>query len=167
MSLIGVTELSLAGRGPKRAYVFDPHRLALPCWAQAAAETGAMLVSFDRHFDTVPPKNPPRRGMSLAALEQHAHQQLDPRNFDHILAAMEAGIVSDAILLARARPPGSVTDDRRLITAPTLDALLNGPDAERALQLIDRAPATLLDFDLDCFTSPSDADPTTIVPWTR
>jgi len=23
----------------------------------------------------------------------------------------------------------------------------------------------VLDFDLDCFTTPSDADPTTIVPW--
>ena len=34
MSSAGIIELELGGRGPKRGYVFDPHRLALPCWAQ-------------------------------------------------------------------------------------------------------------------------------------
>lgn len=162
MALIGVTELSLAGRGPKRGFVFDAHRLALPCWAAAGAR-GALLLSFDRHFDTVPPRVPPP---PAGDLEQYAHHQLDPRNFDHIVAAQQAGLVANAVLIARARPPGSVIAPEH-VTAPTLDALLNGPDAERALQLVDRAPGVLLDFDLDCFTSPSDADPTTIVPWTE
>lgn len=166
MPLIGVTELSLAGRGPKRAFVFDAHRLALPCWAEATEGRPAVLLSFDRHFDTVPPKNPPRPGLDLAALEQHAHHQLDARNYDHILAAFDAGILTGAILIARARPQGSVLD-ARFITAPTLDALLNGPDAERALQLLAPPQTVLLDLDLDCFTSPSDADPTTVVPWPR
>jgi hypothetical protein len=165
MSLIGVTELSLSGRGPKRGFVFDAHRLALACWADAAGpDARALLLSFDRHFDTVPPKLSPTRGLTVAQLEQHAHHQLDPRNFDHVFAALEAGVIANAVLIARARPAGSVIS-KEMIAAPTLDALLHGPDAERAMQLVDRAPAVLLDFDLDCFTTPSDADPTTAVPW--
>jgi hypothetical protein len=165
MALIGVTELSLSGRGPKRGFVFDAHRLALPCWAQVAR--GAVLVTLDRHFDTVPPAHLPA---PAEGLEAYAHHRLDARNFDHVLAAMDAGIVSDAIVVARTRLPGAVTgpewtDTRgvrhRLLSAPTVDAL----DRDAALSLLHAAPATLLDIDLDCFTSPCDADPTTAVPW--
>jgi hypothetical protein len=145
--LPGVTELSLQGRGPKRAFVFDEHRFALPCW-EAAGARGAVLVTLDRHFDTVPRTGEP-----------------DPRNVDHILAAMQAGVLSDVIAIARARPTGSTGPGEHLIGAPTVDALLNGPDAKRALDWLARAPSVVLDFDLDCFTTPSDADPTTIVPW--
>lgn len=166
MPLIGVTELSLSGRGPKRAFVFDAHRLALTCWASATGGAAAVLLSFDRHFDTVPPADPPARGLSLEALEHHAHHRLDARNFDHVLAAMHCGLVTHAILLARARPPGSVLEPN-IVHAPTLDALLNGPDADRARAVLDGAKHVLLDVDLDCFTSPSDADPTTVVPWPR
>ncbi|MBK7857129.1 MAG: UPF0489 family protein [Archangiaceae bacterium] len=168
--LIGVTELSLAGRGPKRGYVFDAHRLALPCWADAllkeTQDPGAVLLTFDRHFDTVPPELPPSRGLTVAQLEQHAHHQLDPRNYDHILAALQGGVISHAIIVARARPLGSLVS-KEMLSAPTLDSLLHGPDAAAALKLLDQAPAVLLDIDLDCFTSPSDADPTTIVPWSE
>lgn len=156
MGLTGITELSLGGRGPKRAFVFDEHRLALPCWAKAGAR-GALLVSFDRHFDTVPPRAPPH-----ADLERYARDELDPRNFDHIPAAVQAGVLSGAVLVARARPPGAVTEP--YVTAPTLDALLQRDDV---MPLLEASNATVLDFDLDCFTSPSDADPTTIVPWTK
>lgn len=168
LSGCGVIELSLAGRGPKRAFVFDPHRLALPCWAAAGAQN-ALLVTLDRHFDTVPPALPPQTGWPLERLVEHTQTKLDARNVDHILAAMEAGIVRDALVVARARPTGSVgPGDWRghsLIGAPTVDALLNGPDAERVRRLVEAAPAVVLDVDLDCFTSPSDADPTTVVPW--
>jgi hypothetical protein len=161
--MVGVIELSLQGRGPKRGFVFDGHRFALPCWAAAEAR-GALLITFDRHFDTVPPVRPREPGVSL---EHYALHQLDARNFDHVLAAMSEGIVSNALVIARARPQNSVGPSDTLVAAPTLDALLNGPDAKRALELVERAPSVLLDFDLDCFTTPSDADPTTVVPWTR
>jgi hypothetical protein len=143
----GVTELSLRGRGPRRAFVFDEHRLALPCWEEVGAR-GAVLLTLDRHFDTVPRTGEP-----------------DPRNVDHILAAMERGVLTEVIAIARARPVGSTGPGEKLIGAPTVDALLNGPDAKRALEWIARAGSVVLDFDLDCFTTPSDADPTTIVPW--
>ncbi len=153
-----VIELALSGRGPKRAFVFDEHRFALPCWA---GEGPAVLVSFDRHFDTVPPVNALAPGEPL---ETYARDRLDRRNFDHIVAGLQCGVLSSALLLARARPQGSVLDER-MVHAPTLDALLNGPDATRALALLEGAKRVVLDFDLDCFTTLSDADPTTAVPW--
>jgi hypothetical protein len=168
LSGCGVIELALHGRGPKQAFVFDPHRLALPCWAAAGAQN-ALLITLDRHFDTVPPTHPPERGWPLERLVEHTQRHLDPRNVDHVLAAMEAGLVGDALVIARAHPPGSVGPPQwrshALIAAPSLDALLNGPDAKRAVGLVERASAVLLDIDLDCFTSPSDADPTTVIPW--
>jgi hypothetical protein len=163
--MIGVTELTLQGRGPKRGFVLDGHRFALPCWAEAGAK-GAVLVTLDRHYDTVPPAHPREDGETF---EDFAARRLDPRNFDHVLAAMEAGVIADAIVIARARPQGSIGAGEwrghRLLGAPTVDALLHGPDAHRAMALLARAPEVVLDFDLDCFTSPSDADPTTVVPW--
>lgn len=180
-SLAGVIELSLAGRGPKRAFVFDPHRLALPCWAQATDGRPALVVSLDRHFDTVPPAAPPAPGWTVAQYDAHARTQLNARNVDHLLAAMEAGLVTDAILFARAHPVGAVqgaswTDSRggvhELLAAPRVDAVSAdfgtgraSPEGQRAEALLRRAPAVLLDVDLDCFTSPSDADPTTVLPW--
>jgi len=153
-----VIELALSGRGPRRAFVFDEHRFALPCWAGSSP---AVLVSFDRHFDTVPPQHALEPGGSL---EEYARDKLDRRNFDHIVAGLQCGVLSSAVLLARARPPGSVLDER-MVHAPALDALLNGPDRDRALALLEGAKHVVLDFDLDCFTTPSDADPTTPVPW--
>ncbi|MBL8950640.1 MAG: hypothetical protein JNK82_07685 [Myxococcaceae bacterium] len=152
-------ELSLSGRGPRRAFVFDEHRFALPCWA---AEPGpAVLVSFDRHFDTVPNVNALQPGESL---ETFTRERLDRRNYDHIPAALQCGVLSSAILIARARPQGSALD-ARYVHAPTLDVLLEGPDRARAFELLEAAKRVVLDFDLDCFTTPSDADPTTAVPW--
>lgn len=176
MPLIGVTELSLAGRGPKRAFVFDAHRLALPCWAKSVEGTSAVLVTLDRHFDTVPPVKPPQPGMNLAALELHTHRELDIRNYDHVLAAMEARVLSHAIVIARARPVGSVegplfVDSRggqhAIASAPTVDAIASGisADSQRAMALLEEAESVILDIDLDCFTTSSDADPTTPVPW--
>jgi len=183
LNCAGVVELTLQGRGPKRAFVFDPHRLALPCWAEACEGAGpAVLVTLDRHFDTVAPVNAPRLGMTVEALEAHARKRLDVRNYDHVLAAMEAGVVSEAIVVARARPVGAVggpewVDSRgvahSIVSASTVDELAlefgrgsAAPASARAFQVLQEARRVVLDVDLDCFTTLSDADPTAIVPWT-
>jgi hypothetical protein len=183
MGFAGVIELTMGGRGPQRGYVFDPHRLALPAWAEATVEAGApaVLLTLDRHFDTVAPVNLPPLGMSPDQLDEHARRRLDVRNYDHVLAAMEAGVVSHAIIVARARPVGAVdaarwVDSRggehQLVSVATVDALSadfgKGSASEpsrRAEALLREATSVLLDVDLDCFTSPSDADPTTVLPW--
>lgn len=177
MARAGVIELALAGRGPRRAFVFDPHRLALPCWAELTA-VPAVVLTLDRHFDTVPPASPPPRGRSADALDAWAREQADPRNVDHLLAAMAAGVVSHALCVARARPQGAVTAERwgehELVCAPTVERLSTdwgrpraSPEGRRAHALVRAAEAVLLDVDLDCFTTPSDAEPTTVVPWPR
>lgn len=170
----GIIELSLRGRGPQQAFVFDPHRLALPCWAETP---GALLLTLDRHFDTVPPRALPDAGWSVDAYETHAREKLDARNFDHVLAAMHCGVITDALVVARAKPVGAVTSDwngHALIATPTLDLLSAewgtahaSPEGKRAHSLVQQATRIVLDVDLDCFTTPSDADPTTVVPWSR
>lgn len=176
LRLAGVTRLSLApSRGPMDAFVFDPHRLALPCWALALeGRPPALLVTLDRHLDLVPPAAAvPDASAGVRALDEHARWELDPRNFDHVLAAMEAGLVQDALVVARVRPKGALDapawTDRRgrshaLVSAPTVERLCEHPDTSAVLE---HASCILLDVDLDCFTTPSDADPTTVVPWTR
>ncbi|MCA2979476.1 MAG: UPF0489 family protein [Myxococcaceae bacterium] len=172
MSFPGIIELSLRGRGPGRGFLFDPHRLAFPCWAEAV-ERPAVLVTFDRHFDLVPPAASVPMRPAPAEADAFARTHLDPRNVDHVIAAMEAGLVTDALVVARAWPVGAHRGrawtsragvEHRLVGAPTLERLLEDPVA---LQVLERAEATLLDFDLDCFVTPSDADPFTVVPWPR
>lgn len=175
MSRPGVIELAIAGRGPQRGFVFDAHRLALPCWADLGAPP-ALLLTLDRHFDTVPPRELPPRGLSPDALDAFARERLDPRNFDHVLAAMGAGVLTHALYVARAKPVGAVVGERwgahELVCAPTVDQLSAEwgtphatPEGKRAHALVQAAEAVILDVDLDCFTTPSDADPTTVVPW--
>ncbi len=186
LRLAGVIRLALSGgRGPRDAYVFDPHRLALPSWACALGEAGppALLVTLDRHLDTVVPRAPeavPDRSAGLRALDEHARWSLDVRNYDHLLAAMEAGLVGDALLIARARPRGAFAGDtymdsrgreHRLVAVPTVDRAAEAFSApapgDRVREVLERAERVLLDVDLDCFTSLSDADPTTVLPWPR
>lgn len=172
---VGVVELSLGGLGPRRGFVFESHRLALSCWAELSEGQPLLLVSMDRHFDTVPPQHWPGTDTSSESLEPYAREQLDVRNFDHILAAMRAQVVGDAILVARAKPVGAVTSDwegHALITSATLDGIAAewgsaraSPEGKRAYEAVVRASAIVLDVDIDCFTSPSDAEPTTVVPW--
>lgn len=184
LRLAGIIRLGLGGgRGPRDAYVFDPHRLALPAWACALGDTEgpALLVTLDRHLDTVMPRAPaavPDRTAGLRALDEHARWALDVRNYDHILAAMEAGLVGDALLIARARPRGAFTGDtyvdsrgrpHRLVAVPTVDraaeAYSRPAPGDAVRDVLDAASRVLLDVDLDCFTSLSDADPTTVLPW--
>nr|WP_228530659.1 MULTISPECIES: UPF0489 family protein [Myxococcaceae] len=185
MRLAGVIRLQLGGGtgrpGPRDAYVFDPHRLALPSWACALADgPPALLVTLDRHHDLVVPAHPervPDRSAGLQALDEHARWGLDVRNYDHVLAAMEAGLVTDALVLARGKPRGTFegslyTDTRgrphRLLTLPTVDRAAEAFSlGEPVRALLEDAPRVLLDVDLDCFTSLSDADPTTVLPWPR
>lgn len=171
MAFAGIIELSLAGR-PSRGFVFDPHRLALPCWAELGAK-GALLVTFDRHFDLVPPKVPVPPGGSPAEYDQLARTRLDERNVDHVLAAAEAGLVSDVVAIARAWPPGASKEpsyrsldgvSHALLRAATLERLLDDP---AVLSRLEAASQVLLDVDLDCFATPSDADPFVHVPWPR
>ncbi len=187
LRLAGVVRLGLSGRGPQDAFLFDPHRLALPSWAVALGERrNALLVTLDRHLDLVPPASPkeiPDASAGLRALDEYARWELDVRNYDHILAAMECGLVGDLIVIARARPRGAwegstYTDRRgqvhRIVVAPHIDRLSDGygtreasPESKEAETLLSTGAPVLLDVDLDCFTTPSDADPTEIVPWTR
>ncbi|MFY2563809.1 hypothetical protein ACN469_39835 [Corallococcus terminator] len=186
LRLAGIIRLGLGGgRGPTDAYVFDPHRLALPSWACALGESGspALLVTLDRHLDVVVPREPgkvPDRSAGLRALDEHARWSLDVRNYDHILAAMEAGLVGDALLVARTRPRGSFAGDtyvdtrgrpHRLVSVTTVDraseAWNHPAPGDAVREVLERADQVLLDIDLDCFTSLSDADPTTVIPWPR
>jgi len=186
--LAGITRLSLAGgSGPSTAWVFDPHRLALPAWAASIGDgPPALLVTLDRHFDLVPPADPgavPDRAAGLRALDEHARWSLSVRNTDHVVAAMEAGIVGDVLAIARASPQGAIPDDRwidrrggvhRILRARSVDRLAADwgssaatPEAVALEAILAAGTPVLLDVDLDCFTSPSDADPTEVLPWPR
>ncbi len=175
LRLAGVTRLSLGGRGPRDAYVFDPHRLALPCWALALEERApgqaATLLTFDRHLDLVVPALPaqvPDRAEGVLALDAHARLELDVRNVDHIVAAMEAGLISEVVAIARSRPRGALEVERYLDTRGREHGLAWAPTLERFLDrggALSSAGPVLLDLDLDCFTTPSDADPQNVLSW--
>ena len=188
LRLAGVTRLSLAGgRGPAEAFVFDPHRLALPAWALALGNRPpALLITLDRHFDLVPPADPaavPDRASGLRAIDEHARWALAVRNTDHVIAAMEAGLVDDVLAIARTSPRGAVEDERwidrrggthRIFRARTVDRLAADwgtaaatPEAQAIAERIAAGAPVILDVDLDCFTTASDADPTAILPWPR
>ena len=74
LRLAGVVRLGLSGRGPKDAFLFDPHRLALPSWTVALGEQrDALLITLDRHLDLVPPASPqaiPDASAGLRALRR-------------------------------------------------------------------------------------------------
>ncbi len=179
--LAGVTALSLQGVGPQMAYVFEPHRLALPCWALSKSATPPLLLTFDRHFDWVPPRVKAPLERDALSLDSFARLSLDVRNFDHILASAECGIVGDVIAVARAWPQGAwrephyvdaAGNTHQLLSLRTLDDVTAGDWGasrdelvRRFGRLVEAAPAIVLDFDLDCFTSPSDVNPTEVLCW--
>lgn len=175
--LAGVTRLALGGRGPREAYLFEQHRLALPCWAAALeGQRSALLVTLDRHRDLVPPRSPaPARASALRDFDTYARWELDPRNVDHILAAMDCGLLTDALVIARSSPQGACETpswrdarggEHRLLRFPTIESVCGEtPEAKQARAALDAAPVILLDVDLDCFTSLSDADPRQVLAW--
>lgn len=176
LRLAGVTRLSLHGRGVRDAFVFDPHRLALPCWAlaleDARVDSPATLLTFDRHFDLVPPLDRnavPDRSAGVLALDAHARTRLDVRNVDHVLAAVEANVLGEVIAIARSSPRGA-TDattyrDRRGRSCPLRRAGSLAEFFERK-ESVPSGPL-LLDVDVDCFTTPSADDPTEVLGWTE
>lgn len=184
LRLAGVIRLSLHGRGPPDGFLFDPHRLALPCWSLALGQRrDALLVTLDRHLDLAEPAAPPPdASVGMLELDTFARRQLSVRNEDHVLAAMEAGLIGDAIVIARSRPRGAVdgtswTDRHgrvhQLLITPTVERIsedfanaTSGP-AAHARALLERAQDVILDFDLDCFTTISDVDLTEVVPWPK
>lgn len=186
LRLAGVTCLTLhVDKGPREAFVFDPHRLALPSWAVALeGRPPATLITLDRHFDLVPPADPsavPHREEGIRALDDFTRWGLSVRNTDHVIAAMEAGLVGDVIAIARSHPAGAFdgevwTDRRgvshRFLRDRSLDRITDGygtpsasPLAREVEALLSKGAPILLDLDLDCFTTVSDADPTEILPW--
>ena len=183
LRLAGVTRLSVQGRSAMDVWVFDPHRLALPCWAMAlAGKPPALLITLDRHFDLVAPTaEVPLASAGLHALDDVARWNLDVRNVDHILAGMDAGLISDVLAVARATPRGAVTSDawvdRRgtshaICRTPSWSRVADGfgmphasPEARWLWTALERSSGVILDLDLDCFTTPNDVDPTDLLCW--
>lgn len=155
-------------------FLFDHHRTAFTLWAQAARRRGPLtLLTLDRHMDLETPRAAaPRCDAPLEELDRFARFSLSPRNDDHVVAAMEAGALAGAAVVARSHEPRSIDAFRpwRDATgashpcafAPTLERA--GPDL---LALLDAAPAIALDVDLDCFTTRSDGHLDEVVPWDR
>jgi hypothetical protein len=120
----------------------------------------------------LPPSCSPSIATSIwQSRPSHARLELDTRNIDHVVAAMEAGIVGDVLALARSSPEGATPleiyrdrkgVDHRILRAPSLEQWLDGGG-----RLPPGDDPVLLDVDLDCFTSPSDVDPRVVLPWTQ
>ncbi len=184
----GITQLSMRSkRWPlKHGFVFEPHRLALSAWGLALKDLepgpAAVLVTLDRHFDLVVPREAPMPGATPAVLDEWARTKADLRNVDQVLAGCHAGLLTDVIAFGRSKPSGAIDAEswqspagsHRLIRASRVSNLATDygltsapPPAHSAHTVLQRATRVLLDIDLDCFTTPSDADPTSVVPWRR
>mgnify|MGYP002407662226 FL=1 len=162
----------IAGR-PCEVYVFDHHRGAFPLWMLAAQKLGSSLtlVTLDRHIDLErPARLLPSGPHTLEALDGFARFSLSSRNDDHLVAAMEAGAIGDAVVIARSHGPKSLDSFKpyldgqgrahRCAFAKTVD--LSGDDARA---LIDESSAIALDIDLDCFTTYSDGHHDEVLTW--
>ncbi|MFM2151839.1 MAG: hypothetical protein RL199_274 [Pseudomonadota bacterium] len=155
-------------------YVFDHHRTAFTVWCHEAARRGRplTLVTLDRHMDLNPPRDvAPSCEAPLEQLDLFARHRLAPSNDDHIPAALEAGAVGDALVVARSHPPPSLevfrpyrdTSGRTHAVefAPTVARLHPG----QVEWLRAREGPVVLDVDLDCFTTMSDGDPDDVLTW--
>jgi hypothetical protein len=178
--MIGISTLAHVHRVTTRAagkplelFVFDHHRGAFSLWALAAQELGSplTLVTLDRHMDLERPKaEAPELAAGAEALDRFARELLSPRNDDHVVAALEAGAIGDALVVARSHQPPSLAAfapyvDRRgkpheFAFARTLDTL----EAD-AYRLLERSEAIALDIDLDCFTTLSDGHLDEVLTW--
>ena len=146
---LSLTRWACSSMGMTSARAFDCSRRKpviqpfLPCSARASGSTrsrttGAMVPAiaaknarrgYERKVNAAK-RRMEEVGLDAKALDEHARTRLDERNVDHILAAMECGLVSDVIAIARAWPVGAVKQPtwsssdgvtHRLITAPTLE----------------------------------------------
>lgn len=152
-------------------FVFDHHRGAFPLWAWAAQRWGPLtLVTLDRHMDLEPPASaPPPLDRPLEELDRHARWSLSPRNDDHVVAALEAGALGDALVVARSHLPASLEAFRpyrdRAGRAHEVRFARTIEEALGEQAFLGAAARVALDVDLDCFTTLSDADPEEVVPW--
>jgi hypothetical protein len=164
---------SLVEGRPVELFIFDHHRTAFTIWCHEATRLGGPLALFtlDRHMDLgTPALPPPAADAPLEALDAYARHRLAPSNDDHIVAALEAGAIADAVVVARSHAP------------PSLDAFRPYRDARGGLHrfAFAKSPAFLvaapnplppgdgplvLDVDLDCFTTMSDGDPDDVLIW--
>ena len=155
-------------------YLFDHHRTAFTVWCHEAARRGRALtlVTLDRHMDLNPPRHlPPPFDAPLEQLDLFARHRLAPSNDDHIPAALEAGAIGDALVVARSHPPPSLETFR-----PYIGAAAVRHEVEFAPTIARTSPAQVewlrgregpivLDIDLDCFTTMSDGDPDDVLTW--
>lgn len=149
---------------PCEVYVFDHHRSAFAPWVVAAREHGQLtLLSLDRHLDLERPAARLVEGTPSEALDAWARESLSPRNDDHVRAAMEAGAVARAVLVARSHEPSDLAELERTHELTVVRTVADVAGRARALLQGDGPVA--LDLDLDCFTTLSDADPEEVVPW--
>jgi len=162
----------VAGR-PCEVFVFDHHRSAFTLWALAAQELGRplTLVTLDRHMDLERPAlPPPQLPASAESLDGYARFSLASRNDDHVVAALEAGVIGDVVAIARSHQPPSLAAftpfvdaagrSHRCAFARSLE--LAGPDLQR---LAEDSEFVALDVDLDCFTTLSDGHHDEPLPW--
>jgi hypothetical protein len=153
--------------------LFDHHRTAFTLWSRVAAELGRppTLLTLDRHMDLGTPTTlAPPATSPLPTLDAFARHELAVANDDHIVAAMQAGAVGDAIIVARSHQPPSLRAFQPFVDAagrthqcsfaPTLASLL-----ARREPLLEDAAELVLDIDLDCFTTRSDGHMDEVIPW--
>lgn len=161
----------LGGR-ERDVFVFDHHRSAFAIWCWASQQAGPLaLLSLDRHMDLERPAAPPPSAVEpLEALDAYARFRLSPRNDDHVLAAVEAGALTDAAIVARSHAPADLAalhpykdargGSHRFTFARTLDEAVPA-----LLDFVNDHERIALDVDLDCLTTLSDAHPDEVVPW--
>jgi hypothetical protein len=104
--LVKADQLELVEGLPVPGFLHTDHRWMLPIlrWAQIAGKlpTPTGLVTFDRHHDALPPRNPTAvacladRPPSVADLTQLCVSGLSTLDDDWITTGMELGIISDA-----------------------------------------------------------------------
>lgn len=172
-ALADVHRITTETRGrPLEIFVFDHHRTAFTVWGAAAADAGPLgLVTLDRHMDLNSPRTPPPAfDAGLETLDRYARHALARANDDHIVAAMEAGAIGDALVVARSHAPTNLEALRRWTDAAGRTHELDvAPTLALALARGARPPdgSLVLDVDLDCFTTLSDGHPDEVLTWDR
>lgn len=153
-------------------FVFDHHRTAFTVWSLAAQREGPLtLLTLDRHMDLgVPAKVALPYTSDARALDGFARHDLAPSNDDHIVAAMEAGAIDHAAVVARSHWPPDLGAFRPYRgRTGRLHECAFSPSLERASpELVDRVLASdrlVLDIDLDCFTTRSDGHVDEVITW--
>ena len=174
LALADVHRLTTPVRGRTvDVYLFDHHRTAFTVWCHEAARRGRplTLVTLDRHMDLNTPQHlAPPCTTGLEQLDLFARHRLAPSNDDHIPAALEAGAIGDALVVARSHAPPSLArfrpyrDEAGRVHEVEFARTVAQLSEAQVDWLADRGPV-VLDVDLDCFTTMSDGDPDDVLIW--